>query len=976
MVRTERNEPSEVKYPPALATDEVTKKRGWFFGLGGRVSKKGSQQPDSIKSQENVIFETQSKPQDNEILKKKKVSFLSWPGRAISYLYKKVENFFVGLYRWASPKSPPPDFREAEAPIPDETPAFDRAAVEKELAHILKELQKEKPNLALLGVRAEQVPIAPKGEREVNVGDVVLVEQEGRQIYAKVDEKKEDGQIGLNLGIGGRLLVPEALVSQPKEEIVDAHPITDPKMDPDLLAGEEPIDLKAGGERTLMAKKFLSALFPGNFRAGLLEHPEEKKGYLPLTGNVRDISQQRVASCGSSISREIILMDPQNSPKLRLHYDEMQKQLQAKQGKQNEPLSDLEILDFVNHYIRTNMFPMRGKGLEQKLEAFVEERRQTEGYPCITTKPGRNSYKVPLIPIDEFIADPGNPADGKPAVCRHHGMVAAAFMDLLTREPDERPHLRGVPQHMRDNINQGAHVWSTFMSQTGRRIHVDTLWNEVVEFSNPYGEARLRKLYGEKTVDGQIRRTDVAYKEALKERYSSIKNMQKLCVDRIAQNPQLFKNATINFLKQKEPGAFVLRPSTSSDEPNAYSLAYVAKDGQVKSDTLVLNQAGKIVLVNAKKEYDTFEQLKSSDEGIGLTQAYTKYDEIIREPDTNQKESRIAELKLLCAMPKDNNSFQLLTEQFLKARKEQGAFVMRSTSSIKDGFSLTYFDSPETKKVYIGVTPEGRLQLFDSDSNKKAEFSSVKDLKSYLRLGEAYKNEKDMNAVIKAYQEIEGMAMSISEDQLDAFLSSAKKALQDRNEAGAFMIRPSTSNPGVFSLIYFNGKKAESKYVLVSQTGQYQVSDKIAGGTPVIPGKGFSSFEELKKEGFKVPLTTLISDIQITPPKTAVEMLQSELQDVISDAETAKEYILKQKEGSYLIRKSSNPNQVVIYYKKGEKVKELRLVMDKSGSLSEAVKATQYGRVYNDYGTLKERLSLGTLHTTEMIRANEPEKFT
>lgn len=116
-----------------------------------------------------------------------------------------------------------------------------------------------------------------------------------------------------------------------------------------------------------------------------------------------------------------------------------------------------------------------------------------------------------VIPIDKFI-------ESGLGVCRHHAMVASYFLDRLTKEPQGAPLLEGVVQHMRDNVAQGGgHVWVTYLSkkEDRKRWHVDTLWKELADFSQPEGIERLQRLYGAEAIGNQILKTNGVVKQNL-----------------------------------------------------------------------------------------------------------------------------------------------------------------------------------------------------------------------------------------------------------------------------------------------------------------------------------------------------------------------------------------------------------------------------------------------------------------------------
>ncbi|MGE0634759.1 MAG: hypothetical protein AB7O96_20265 [Pseudobdellovibrionaceae bacterium] len=263
------------------------------------------------------------------------------------------------------------------------------------------------------------------------------------------------------------------------------------------------------GERTISMRNFMTGFKKNFFRNRHFESQLKVYGvdYTPATGGLLSLSQMPVVSCGSGSGREVVVLNPKNSPHLNAHYNHIVSFLRSQAGH----LTEREILTYVKNYIRNYMLfrstePSLERMTDQLVADFKRERpAQSLDYEESVSylKHGTVTVKVPFIPIDHFI-------EKGIGVCRHHALIAAYILDRLTYE--EPPLLKGAVQHMRDNIFRGAHVWVTFVSESGTKWHIDTLWDRIEDFSDPvkFQELALPFAYGPNAMRNQLRRTEHA----------------------------------------------------------------------------------------------------------------------------------------------------------------------------------------------------------------------------------------------------------------------------------------------------------------------------------------------------------------------------------------------------------------------------------------------------------------------------------
>lgn len=220
------------------------------------------------------------------------------------------------------------------------------------------------------------------------------------------------------------------------------------------------------------------------------------KKYTPISSKTRNYYDEPVASCGSSVGcREILVLDPSNSPVLANHLDRIQSILSAKGH------SEDQIIKCVVDYVRDKIFPTHSdRNLGERVEAVVNFAKTDK----TASKIDVFGHIVPILPIDHFITR-------KVGVCRHHALVVAYILDGLTKLTSDKtgkPFLKGIVQHIRDEVPGGAHAWVTYTTST-RKVHIDTLWNRVQDFTGNLGQRILEVSYGPKAIANQMKKVDI-----------------------------------------------------------------------------------------------------------------------------------------------------------------------------------------------------------------------------------------------------------------------------------------------------------------------------------------------------------------------------------------------------------------------------------------------------------------------------------
>ena len=273
---------------------------------------------------------------------------------------------------------------------------------------------------------------------------------------------------------------------------------TEPRIE---FTPEEAI-LDTEGVRTAAMRNFLTR-FP-DYDAGHKTLNIQNKTYTPVTGNATNFTEQPLVSIGSSSSREVLTLDPKNSPHLAKHYNNLLENLNKLQKQQGRPLDEKQVLDYVMNYVNKNIFPYSAvPDIEKKVDDMVDAKKNDARNK---SKIICDNEQVPVIPIDDFIK-------AGIGVCRHKALVASYLLDRLGKEP--KPVIQGIVQQMRDNVTgeagSGGHIWVTMMSsKTGQKWHIDPMDQVVADFSDPTVLNTLKKHYGASAIENEVFRSNAA----------------------------------------------------------------------------------------------------------------------------------------------------------------------------------------------------------------------------------------------------------------------------------------------------------------------------------------------------------------------------------------------------------------------------------------------------------------------------------
>jgi hypothetical protein len=221
--------------------------------------------------------------------------------------------------------------------------------------------------------------------------------------------------------------------------------------------------------------------------------------FIPMvTRETRDFNK-KLCSVGSSLSREVILLDP-NDQLLRTHYEKLKIQL--------PPITDPDpqvILEKVKKLTRDCF-------IEKKPDSFIKENI-------------RNGKQI--ISLSEFISK-------KQGVCRHHALLNAYFLSRLVQDG----LLQGEVIHHRQNFDQGAHTWNIFHAKNGKVYSLDSFWDNVTCITDNPGaldslyshnvEAKIKKMHFAvrvKESDVKEQRKSIAQAAAILKKHLCMKNL-------------------------------------------------------------------------------------------------------------------------------------------------------------------------------------------------------------------------------------------------------------------------------------------------------------------------------------------------------------------------------------------------------------------------------------------------------------------
>lgn len=165
--------------------------------------------------------------------------------------------------------------------------------------------------------------------------------------------------------------------------------------------------------------------------------------------------------------REVILLDPADSPLLEAAYWDLVEQLSSS-------FSEVQILQVTSLYIREKLFDLtlcNEQSVRRLLEAL---------YP---------DEKEPEVSLETFL-------EHKTGVCRHIALTSTYLVDRLIKEG----WLQGEARLVRADCIMGRHAWTLFTSPEGS-WHLDCLWDVLENGKTGAGFSRLCQKYGRKTIN-------------------------------------------------------------------------------------------------------------------------------------------------------------------------------------------------------------------------------------------------------------------------------------------------------------------------------------------------------------------------------------------------------------------------------------------------------------------------------------------
>jgi len=175
--------------------------------------------------------------------------------------------------------------------------------------------------------------------------------------------------------------------------------------------------------------------------------------------------------------REIITVDPQNSPLLEKGYQELLLTL-------SNELSEKEILFQVADYVGQTLFDLQ-KCSDHAVYALIHQHA--------------NGQLEPEIPLEIFLAE-------RVGVCRHIALATTYIVNRLIKEG----HLQGEAFLVRDYVRCGRHAWTLFLSKEGA-WHIDAYWRILEDGKTEEGYEHLSRVYGPNTMERQQQRWSHAH---------------------------------------------------------------------------------------------------------------------------------------------------------------------------------------------------------------------------------------------------------------------------------------------------------------------------------------------------------------------------------------------------------------------------------------------------------------------------------
>lgn len=169
--------------------------------------------------------------------------------------------------------------------------------------------------------------------------------------------------------------------------------------------------------------------------------------------------------------REVIMVDPENSPRLDQAYRELEQRI--------EGLTEEQILETVFWYVREELFDLSLCN-ERLVQLFIHSL-----YPDETE---------PEISLETFL-------EYKIGVCRHTALATTCLVDRLVKEG----WLDGEALLIRANCPTGRHAWTLFLSEEGA-WHLDSLWGIFENGKTGAGLSKLCDNYGKRIMNEQKKR--------------------------------------------------------------------------------------------------------------------------------------------------------------------------------------------------------------------------------------------------------------------------------------------------------------------------------------------------------------------------------------------------------------------------------------------------------------------------------------
>lgn len=161
--------------------------------------------------------------------------------------------------------------------------------------------------------------------------------------------------------------------------------------------------------------------------------------------------------------REIILLDPDNSPLLKQAVDSFIMQLP-------KHIPEEEIINELVHYIAYELFDPSLCN-EDFVFSFISEKKE--------------------MPLEAFI-------EAKAGICRHIALTTVYFLEKCV----EKDVLDGKAFLIREDIPSGRHGWALFLTKNSA-WHIDAYWGFAIDGKNSSGFKRLCQKYGKRVMDKQ-----------------------------------------------------------------------------------------------------------------------------------------------------------------------------------------------------------------------------------------------------------------------------------------------------------------------------------------------------------------------------------------------------------------------------------------------------------------------------------------